>query len=125
MTVLCAICKRKSRGFGWMNPLFKIFDKRKDKTRRKFCSMECMNRWASFMKKEGYPMIDPSKQEKEAMEAAIQPLAEYVTEIGMHRPLQDYSRGEILTMIEVVITGYQDYLFANFPDNQPKPKKKH
>lgn len=69
-------------------------------------------------------MIDPTKQEKEAMTATIQPLAEYVTEIGMHRPLQDYTRDEILTLIEVVITGYQDYLFAHFPDNQPPPKKK-
>lgn len=124
MNVLCAICNRKSRGFGWFNPLFKIFDKRKDKTRRRFCSIECQSRWAAFMKKEGFTMIDPTKQEKEAMTATIQPLAEYVTEIGMHRPLQDYTRDEILTLIEVVITGYQDYLFAHFPDNQPPPKKK-
>jgi epoxyqueuosine reductase QueG len=77
------------------------------------------------MKKEGFTMIDPTKQEKEAMQATIQPLAEYVTEIGMHRSLQDYTRAEILTLIEVVVTNYQDYLFAHFPDNQPPKKKKY
>ena len=35
MTVLCAICNRKSRGFGWFNPLFKVFDKRKEDNRVK------------------------------------------------------------------------------------------
>ena len=68
-------------------------------------------------------MIDPTKEEKEAMEAAIQPLAEIVTEIGMHLPLQDYRRDQILTVIEVIITAYQDYLIAKFPDNPPIRKK--
>lgn len=69
-------------------------------------------------------MIDPTKQETEAMEATLRPLGEYVSEIGMHRPLQDLKRDEVLTLIEVVITNYQDYLFAHFPDNRPKRKKK-
>lgn len=121
---LCAICNRKARGFGWFNPLLKVTDPRRDKSRRKFCSRQCQDRWAAFIKQEGYMMIDPTKQEKEAMEATIQPLAETVTEIGMHLPVQDYTRSQILTVIEVIITAYQDYLFAHFPDNQPTRKKK-
>ena len=124
MTVLCAVCQRKSRGFGWFNPLLKLFDKRKEKSRRRFCSRRCQDKYAAYQKQEGYIMIDPTAQEKQAMEATIQPLAELVTEIGMHLPLQNYSREQILTLIEVVITAYQDYLFKNFPDNQPKRKTK-
>lgn len=121
---LCAVCNRKTRGFGWLNPLFAASNPKRDKTRRSFCSMECQNKWARLMKQEDYMMIDPSKQEKQAMEATIQPLAEIVTEIGIHLPLQDYTRDQILTVIEVVITAYQDYLFAHFPDTPPTGKGK-
>ena len=123
---LCAVCNRKARGFGWFNPLYPVSDKRRDKSRRKFCSMECQAKWSKRMKTEGFQVIDPTKEEKQAMEATIQPLAELVTEIGMHLPLQDYTREQILTLIEVVITAYQDYLFKHFPDNPPPtPKKKY
>lgn len=70
-------------------------------------------------------MIDPSKQEEEAMDAARKPLYELIsTEIGLHKSIQDYTLQEMMTVIEVVITAYQDYLFARFPDNQPPKKKK-
>lgn len=55
-------------------------------------------------------MIDPTKHEKEAMQAAIAPLGEYVAEIGMYKPLNDYSKEQILTMIEVVVTAYHESL---------------
>lgn len=64
-------------------------------------------------------MIDPTKEEKRALASALQPMGEYVSEIGMHRPLQDYTRHEVLTMIEVIVTAYQDYLINNFPDTPP------
>ena len=70
-------------------------------------------------------MIDPTKQEKEAMDAVRKPLYELIAnEIGLHKSIQDYSLQEMMTVIEVVITAYQDYLFAHFPDNKPKQKKK-
>lgn len=122
---LCAVCKRKSRGFGWFNPLLKVTDPRIDKTRRKFCSLRCLDLWAAHKKREGFIMIDPTREEKQAMESALQPLGEYVSEIGMHLPLQDYTRDQILTLIEVVITAYQDHLLAHFPDNPPPRKKPH
>ena len=42
--------------------------------------------------------------------AALGPLGEYVASIGMDRPLADYSREEVLTLIEVVVTAFQDHL---------------
>ncbi len=52
-------------------------------------------------------MIDPSEMEIAAMQSCLAPLGEYVASIGMERPLADYSREDVLTLIEVVITAYQ------------------
>ena len=53
-------------------------------------------------------MIDPTKNEVIAMEATLSSLGHYVASIGMNRPLSDYSRQEVLALIETVVTAYQD-----------------
>lgn len=53
-------------------------------------------------------MIDPTDFEKECMAAALKPLGEYVAEIGMQRPFADMNKHEVLNLIEVVVTAYQD-----------------
>lgn len=55
-------------------------------------------------------MIDPSDLERQAMRACLAPLGEYVASIGMERPLADYRREEVLMLIEVVVTAYQEYM---------------
>ena len=55
-------------------------------------------------------MIDPSDMELSAMRACLSPLGEYVGSIGMERPLADYTRDEVLTLIDVVVTAYQDQM---------------
>ncbi len=55
-------------------------------------------------------MIDASDLERQAMHACLMPLGEYVGSIGMERPLADYSREEVLMLIEVVVTAYQEYM---------------
>ncbi len=57
-------------------------------------------------------MIDPSEMEIAAMRACLVPLGEYVGAIGMQRPLADYGRDEVLRLIEVVVTAYQDCMVA-------------
>ncbi len=57
-------------------------------------------------------MIDPSDMEIAAMWACLVPLGEYVGSIGMQRPLADYGRDEVLRLIEVVVTAYQDGMVA-------------
>jgi hypothetical protein len=44
------------------------------------------------------------------MRACLSPLGEYVGSIGMERPLADYTRDEVLTLIDVVVTAYQDQM---------------
>lgn len=58
-------------------------------------------------------MIDPTDLEKECMAAALRPLGEYIAEIGMHRPFTDLNKQEVLTIIEVVVTAYQDRMIAS------------
>jgi phosphopantothenate synthetase len=53
-------------------------------------------------------MIDPSDMEIAAMQSCLAPLGEYVGSIDMQRPLADYSRQEVLTLIDVVVSAYQD-----------------
>ena len=55
-------------------------------------------------------MIDPSDMELAAMRACLPPLGEYVGSIGMERPLANYTREEVLTLIDVVVTAYQDQM---------------
>jgi len=61
-------------------------------------------------------MVDATNLEKAAMAAALRPLGEYVGSIGMNRPLADYSKDEVLALVEVVISAYQKYFRENNDD---------
>ncbi|MBF0626159.1 MAG: hypothetical protein HQL82_15295 [Magnetococcales bacterium] len=61
-------------------------------------------------------MTDATDLEQAAMAAALRPLGEYVGSIGMHRPLADYTKAEVLTMIDVVVSAYQDYFHKHNDD---------
>lgn len=55
-------------------------------------------------------MIDASDLERQAMRSCLAPLGEYVGSIGMERPLADYRQEEVLMLIEVVVTAYQEHM---------------
>ena len=59
-------------------------------------------------------MVDATELERAAMQAALGPLGEYVGAIGMERPLADYSREEVLTLIEVVVTAFQGRMVEEY-----------
>ncbi|MBF0148252.1 MAG: hypothetical protein HQL84_17135 [Magnetococcales bacterium] len=63
-------------------------------------------------------MMNATDLEKEAMTTALRPLGEFIASIGMHRPLADYSKEEVLNMIKVVVSSYQDY-FQKHNDDIP------
>ncbi len=113
--MLCAICGREGRGFCWVSPP-------RPGTRRqfkRFCSMRCQDIHARRAKAGGGVVIDPTHNEKAAMEAVLPRLGEYVASIGMDRPLADYSREEILQLVDVVLTAYFDNLRDLTPDDVP------
>jgi endogenous inhibitor of DNA gyrase (YacG/DUF329 family) len=117
--MICAICGREGRGFCWLapkdgprtpdgKPLFKCF-----------CSKRCQDIHRQRLKAGGGVMIDPTRNEKAAMEAVLPRLGEYVASIGMDRPLSDYSREEVLQLVDVVLTAYFDKLREITPDDVP------
>jgi hypothetical protein len=108
----CAVCSRQSRGFGWFNARLKRSDPARYSDRWVFCSMPCQNAFSQIMNKTEGKMIDPSDMEIAAMGCCLSPLGEYVGSIGMERGLADYSRQEVLTLIEVVVTAYQHHMLV-------------
>ena len=55
-------------------------------------------------------MIDATVHERAAMAAALHPLGEFVSEVGLEKPLAEYTRDQILTLVEIVIDAFQAYL---------------
>jgi len=115
--VRCAVCLMMDHGFGYIQPPYKIMSRLGQKTYRKFCSKHCQDIYSHIKKTKGAEtVIDPTKHEKDAMAAALKPLGEYVASIGMHRGLANYTKEEILTLVEVTITAYHDHLRETVKD---------
>lgn len=114
--MICALCRREARGFGWIDPTFKRTNPKRWQTYRQFCSMHCLDMYSQIMKQNGGIMIDPTPHEQAAMRAALMPLGEVVGAIGMHKPLADYTQEQVLLLIEVVVTAYQDHLRHAYKD---------
>lgn len=108
----CAVCAREARGLGWFNARLGRSDPARYSDRWVFCSVRCQNAFSQIMNKTEGRMIDPSDMEIAAMNACLLPLGEYVGAIGMERPLADYSREEVLTLVDVVVTAYQDHMLV-------------
>ena len=108
----CIVCHRQAKGYGWFNTRRKRGDPQRYSDQWVFCSRRCQESISKLMNKTERLMIDPSEMEIAAMRACLAPLGEYVGEIGMQRPLADYSRDEVLMLIDVVVTAYQDCMVA-------------
>lgn len=61
-------------------------------------------------------MIDKTLLEQQALVAALRPLGEAVTEMGMDKPLSAYTREEVLILIETVVDAWQKHRLDNSPD---------
>lgn len=105
---VCSLCKREARGFGWINPPLYAGDPRNRKLVKYFCSMNCQSIFNNIFKQT--KMIDLTKTEKEAIESTLKPVGEYVAEIGMNKSLAEYSREEVLCLIEVALSAYFDFM---------------
>jgi hypothetical protein len=108
--VICAVCSRQARGFGWFDPNLRRDDPRRAESVRHFCSLRCQRAYANLMKKTGGRMIDPTETEQAAMRACLGPLGGYVAALGLDKPLADYTRDQVLGLIDLVVTTYQDHM---------------
>ncbi len=112
----CAVCSRQARGLGYFNPRLPRSDSRRYSDRWVFCSMPCQSAFSKVMARltqfQEDAVIDPSDMELAAMRSALVPLGEYVTSIGMDRPLANYGKDEVLRLVEVVVDAYQAHMLA-------------
>ena len=108
----CVVCSRQAKGLGWFNPRLKRSDPARYSDRWVFCSMACQNAFSQIMNKTEGNMINTTEMENEAIVSCLMPLGDYVGTIGMQRPLADFSRQEVLTLIEVVVTAFQARMLA-------------
>ena len=95
----CAGCRlRPARGFGWFDPRVRTSEP------LPACSMRCMSalcrRWG---------VVDPDEHEIAAIAAASPMAGEYLESIGK-TDLAVLTEAEWLTLLEVIITAYQDEL---------------
>lgn len=62
-------------------------------------------------------MIDPTEAERAAIRSTMKLVAEIMEEIGWQTRFCDLTEQQVLTLIEVTVTGYQDalreYIAAN------------
>lgn len=61
-------------------------------------------------------MPDFTDFERAAMTSCLGPLSEFASEIGLQKPLGEYSKEQILTMIEVIINQYQTEMRKGSPE---------
>ncbi len=111
---LCPLCNRITRGFGYSNPRLFLWIRAGAESMRCFCSRNCQEFYAAIKKQYGEDcVIDPTPQEIAAIRAAVNPMAEYVgAEIGFDKPLAQYSREQVLALVEVIVTAYHDAILS-------------
>lgn len=106
--MMCALCRRDARGFGFAPVLIGM-----EGPIRKLCSMRCMQITARLK-----GMIDPNKHEVNALAAASRMGGEYIESIAK-TDLAAFTEAEWSTLIDVLITAFQDHLRAAYADDPP------
>jgi hypothetical protein len=105
---MCAICRRDARGYGFAPCLIRI-----DAPSVKLCSRRCQNIAARLK-----GMIDPNQHETNALVAACQTGGEYVESLAK-TDLATFTAVEWSTLIDVVVTAFQDSLRTAYADDPP------
>lgn len=115
-SVLCAVCRRRARGFGW-------FDRMRSRPPRRwawFCSITCQEFWARLAVRAAPAMVDLTEQERAALRAAMRAMAEVMAEIGWTTPLNSLSEQQVLTLAEVAVGAFQDAMRASVKPDVPE-----
>lgn len=95
----CSACRlRTARGFGWFDPLVL------PSPILPACSMRCMNALSR-----SWGVVDPDAHESAAIAAASPMAGEYLESLGK-TDLALLTEAEWLTLLEVIVTAYQDEL---------------
>lgn len=115
----CWVCTRQARGFGHTDNQHGIGNPRRYPIDWVFCSQRCQNifhaMYGNWLKAEDEPgkrrevvMIDPSDIEIASMKKCLKAFGEAAGEIGVTKPLGDYSEAEALRVIDAIVTRYTE-----------------
>ena len=96
---ICPVCSSPTKGFCFGHKESLVF----------FCSMKCQKEWRE-QSNDGENMDYFKKKEQAAMEKTIKDLGELVGYMGMDRPMSDYSKEEILDLIDRVVHSFQKHM---------------
>ena len=102
--MICLVCRREGRGFGWFDAQFGIGDRRRDQSRRWLCSLRCQE---ICHRRRG--LIDPTRHERAAMDHAVAMAGEHIESLG-RTDLMTWSPEELAALIEVIVTAFTDHL---------------
>lgn len=125
MTKSCFICHRAAGGFGWFDPPETVgwfngcrkTEPMNRSTYRRFCSKTCQDIYYELY--HWNINVTKTELEQQAIEATLGPLGDYVAIMGLERPLSQYSKAEILGLLNVVFDSYHDTLQTLYKDEIP------
>ena len=99
--LLCALCGRAAKGFGYTHQLrWDAFPS------YWFCSMACCDAGGELARRSG-GMINLTPMEAQAIKDARRPFAEVLTELGLLAPFHDRTAAEIDRIIATCVNGFQ------------------
>ena len=115
--MICPVCRRGARGFGWFDARFAIGDPRRDRSWCWLCSLTCQT---ICHRRRG--MIEPTRHERAAMDHAVAMAGEYIESLG-RTDLMTWSAEEFATLIEVIVSTFTDRLreLGDDPGEVPYP----
>ena len=67
-----------------------------------------MQLYVTRIKRRDDNVVDLTDEERQALEATLTPLGEFVAEAGMDKPFSAYARGEVMTLVEIVVAEYDE-----------------
>ena len=130
--MLCAICQRGPRGFGYCLPRtyrvgweIKITKpEQRQASYQRFCSQHCQDVYCFWIQKdEGLPkdkkIMPLNNFEDIAAEATLPDLGICVAEIGIDKSLSQYSKDEILQVVNTIIKTYNKKLQELYSEDIP------
>ena len=117
MSYRCYICHRPPRGFGWLDPDRSQSTEQRHAGYQRFCSKVCQDIHFQLHRK-GVDM-NRTDLEQQAAESVLAPLADYVVKVGMDKGLGNYSKAEIVGLVDTVLESYHNTLQILYKDEVP------
>lgn len=122
MSSHCAVCNKAPRGFGWKKPtgpraIQQEHPTNEDNTLCRFCSSMCQNVY--FEKWRNGVVVNKTEIEQKAIVSVLEPLGDYVCSVGMDKPLSQYTKDQILGLVDTVLDSHQKALQELYKNDIP------